>query len=159
MKQLLTNDDDCAVFAADSDVSTSFIAQAGDVGSLRADDSGEGRSVRQGKESNVGKAGSAVNGFLDKGLCLVQTSLVTSFDGPDRFALFGFLVIFGDLPLGFVGVGLIVDASRGGRTIRSRCLLGLGRVLDLHTKSLECPEELALVGDGMVILQGYVDGG
>ena len=106
-----TNDDNSAVLATDSDVSTGFIAETHDIGALGANNAGERRSVGHSEEADVGLTRRALNRLLDERLRLVKTGLVTGLECPDGLHVFALRLVGHDLPLRFSPVSDVVNAG------------------------------------------------
>lgn len=106
-----TDDNNGIVLPADSDIGSSFIAKACNVGTFGAHDPREHGPVRQCQEANMGHELCMNNGVLDSVLCTLHSGLVASFDGPNRAAFLRILIVRDNFPENLKSRLAVINAS------------------------------------------------
>ncbi|KAL7281696.1 LOW QUALITY PROTEIN: hypothetical protein ACG7TL_005014 [Trametes sanguinea] len=161
-----TDDDDRVVVAVHGDVRAALVAQARDVRALRADDAREHRPVGQREEPDVRHFLRVFEPLLDELQRALEPGLVARFERPHGLALLRVLVVRHDLPRharGRARVVGVVDpggpvACLGGGLGRHGGLGRLGGLVDVHAEGAKLAEEVALLRDGVMVLERNGDG-
>lgn len=151
---LRSDDDNGVVALSNCDLGVGFVPQALNGGALSSDDTGEGRTIGKGKESDVASSRSTVDGLLEEGLRTGKRFVGFAPERPFNVAFLRSDVIGSCDPFDILREGIfLVDPGSGTVSSRTRWvnLCGHTTEVDENVDGAQGAIEVTTLKDGVVV--------